>query len=272
MAGVLALALVLGVVALVHITTSKAAVVPMIVGKPLAVAEDALASNGLRWRVVHLNMGTPKTRHAVVLVQDPAAGSSAAKGSTIRLNVYGLLPGVNGPTVRTPNLVGMVQWIALNAIADRGLTPVVVGPSHTGSNYQYWKIVSQSPRPGTALRVGLGSVVIHMQEPPPIVVTSRLPASACTSSRAPGIRIEAAYLISSAQLKRAPISDAGPLSRQAPGSLWKLCYVTGPHVIQGLGPPGSPPWGPPEAVYVFYRNGMIAEAAGMSSIRFVVTG
>jgi len=272
LAGVLTLALVFGSVALIHATTSNSAVVPMIEGKPLAVAEDALSSNGLHWSVVHLNRAMPRTRHAVVLVQNPAAGSSAAKGSTIQLTVYGLMPSVNGPTVRTPNLVGMVQWIASNAIFDRGLTPIVVGPTHEGSRFRYWTIVSQSPRPGTALRVGQGSVVIRTQEPPPIAVASRLPVSACASSKASGTRVEAAYLISSAQLKRAPISDAGPLSRQAPGSLWRLCYVTGPHVIQGLGPPGSPAWGPPEAIYVFYRNGMIAEEAGMYSIRFVVTG
>jgi len=163
LAAVLALGLVLGVIALVRAASTDDTAVPPVLGKPLATAEDALASKGLTWSVVHLNRGTPNTRLGVVLLEHPLAGSNVAKGSTVQLNVFGLLPGVNGPTVRTPNLVGMVQWIALNAIADRGLTPVVIGPPHHGSGYQYWKIVSQSPRAGTVLRVGQGSVVIHMR-------------------------------------------------------------------------------------------------------------
>src|ERR1700730_17039153 len=207
---ILAAALAFAVVALT--TTSPRTVVPSLRGTALSSAEGSLASIGLKWTVVHRGRGTPTTRTGIVLAQVPSAGTAVKKGETIQLNVYGTL--TNGPTVAIPNFVGMLEWRAENAITDRGLTPVVKGPMHAGTAYQLWTIVSQSPRPGASLPVGAGTVVIRMQGPI-VAVTARVATAPGATSEAPGIHVVAAYRISSAQLRLPPISDAGPLSRQA---------------------------------------------------------
>jgi hypothetical protein len=145
---------------------SSKVVVPNLGGRALATAEGSLASIGLKWTVVHLDRGYNGSQ-GVVLAQVPASGSSVQEAASVQLNVYGTL--TNGPTVALPNLVGLPEWKAENAIGDRGLTPVVEGPKHTGDAYQMWRIVSQDPRPGTELQVGVGSVVIRMQAPDALI-------------------------------------------------------------------------------------------------------
>ena len=261
-------------------TTNNRATVPSVSGKGLASAETTLAADGFRWTVVHLHRGRPGAHPGRVLGQQPPPNVRAARGSTVRLSVWLTL--TDGPKVRVPDLVNMVEWQAQNAVVDRGLTSVVRGPPHQGSTYQFWKIVSQSPVPGTSLPVGSGRVTITMQEPPAIQVTARIPTSACAFVRASGIHVVAAFVITSAELRRPPIADGGPLSRQAPGSEWRLCYVRGRNVAPSYGGPpllGGPgtrrgvrppplPAGPQRAIYIYYRGGSIAEVVGMSSFRF----
>jgi hypothetical protein len=175
-------ALALAVLILIVLPGSATVVVPNLVGKSLASADDTLSSLTLKVTVIHLGLGTPDARQGTVLAQVPSSGTAVRKGATVQVNVYGAL--TNGPTVRIPNLIGMLEWRASNVIVNRGLTPVVRGPAHSGAGYQYWKIVAQTPRPGTALDVGAGTVAIWMQAPSPVTVTSRISTSACTSLEA----------------------------------------------------------------------------------------
>jgi hypothetical protein len=244
---------------------SRQATVPAVSGGSLASAEATLAAQGFRWKFVRLNRGNPGATHpGTVLTQRPLPRTSAASGSTVRLNVW--LAMNDGPDIATPDLVGMVQWEAYNAIVDRGLTVAVLGPRRPGSNYEYWTIVSQSPKPGIELPVGSGRVTITMKEPAAIQVTAQIPTTECAFLQAPGVRVLAAYVITSEQLRRAPISDGGPLSRQAPGSEWRVCYATGRNVDPIGGAPliypgarhsvalSPPPSGPRKAIYVYYRS------------------
>ena len=255
--------------------------VPAVTGRSLASAEATLAAQGFGWKVVHLDRG-PGSRPGTVLLQQPLPRTNAASGSTVQLNVW--LATGNGPDVATPDLVGRVQWEAYNAIVDRGLSAVALGPRHHGSSYQYWTIVSQSPKPGTELPVGSGHVTITMEAPAAVQVTAQIPTTECAFLQAPGVRVLAAYVITSAQLRRAPISDGGPLSRQAPGSEWRVCYATGRNVDPAIGGPAPlvypggaarrvipspPPSGPRKAIYVYYRSGSLAEVVGLPSFRFV---
>jgi hypothetical protein len=266
---VLAAALTLTLVMLIVISGPSRVEVPNLGGKALGSAELRLTSLGLKSTVVHLSHGSGAVHEGIVLAQAPTPGSSVSGGSAIQLVVYGTWLAA-GPTVKVPDLIGMLEWRAVNAIADRGLKPVEVLPKHLGSDSQFWKVESQSPTPGAALLVGVGHVVVRMRAPV-IAVTSQIPTSACQSSGGPGIRVVEAFMISSAQLKQPPISDAGPLSRQAPDSLWKMCYVTGAHVYEQFGPPGTPSWGPPKAIYVYYRNGSLAEATASNYFQFKVS-
>lgn len=243
--------------------------VPRLGGRSLASAEASLSSIGVKWTVVHLERGPGRgRRQGVVLGQFPPPGATVRKGATIHLTVYGA--GLtNGPTVRIPDLIGTLEWRAVNAIIDRGLRVVVSGPQHFGSGYQFWSIVSQSPAPGTALPVGGATVEIRMQAPPAVTVTSRIPASDCASSATRTIHVIAAYTISSAQLRFPPISDGGPLSRQPSGALWRMCYVVGPGAAVSYGFGGSAN----HALDVFYRNGSLAEVDGQDyPFHFKVVG
>jgi PASTA domain len=138
-------------------------------------------------------------------------------------------------------------------------------------------IVSQRPSPGTA--VARGSVVYiavdssgseRRQLTNLIHVSTRLPVSACDSANGPGVRVVAAFEITSAQLKRPPLSDSGPLSRQPPGARWRLCYVVGPNAWVSYGPVTSHAT---HAVWIYYRNGALAEVNSnlATSYRFKVS-
>ena len=280
-AAIASVALAIGLIVVVVSGGSRQATIPAVSGRSLASAEATLAAQGFRWKVVHLDRGDPGVHPGTVLMQQPLPRTSAASGSTVQLNVW--LAMNDGPNIATPDLVGMVQWEAYNAIVDRGLTAEVLGPRRHGSNYQYWPIVSQSPKPGTALPVGSGRVTITMKEPAAIQVTAQIPTTECAFLQAPGVRVLAAYVITSEQLRRAPISDGGPLSRQAPGSEWRVCYATGRNVDPAIGGPppliypgarhrvipSPPPSGPRKAIYVYYRSGSLAEVVGLPSFRFV---
>ncbi len=280
LSALVAAAAVVGALVAVGGIGSTRATVPSVSGEGLASAEATLAADGFHWTVVHLHRGRPGARPGRVVSQQPSPNVRAARGSTVRLSVW--LSLTNGPDVRVPDLVHMVEWQAQNAIADRGLTSTLRGPPRPGSSSQYWRIVSQSPAPGTSLPVGTGRVTITVQAPPAIQVTARIPMAACAFIRTSGVHVVAAYVITSAELRRPPIADGGPLSRQAPGSEWRLCYVTGPNVApsyggppmlvgpgarRGVRPP-SLPRGPQRAIYVYYRSGSIAEVVGMASFRF----
>jgi PASTA domain len=275
-------ALAIGLIVVVLPEGYRKATVPAVSGRSLASAEARLAAQGFRWKVEHLDRGSPGATHpGTVLTQRPLPRTSAASGSTVQLNVW--LAMNDGPDIATPDLVGMVQWEAYNAIVDRGLTADVLGPRRPGLNYPYWTIVSQSPRPGTELPVGSGRVTITMKEPAAVQVTAQIPTTECSFLQAPGVRVLAAYVITSEQLRRAPISDTGPLSRQAPGSEWRVCYATGRNVDPAIGGPAPriypgashrvipspPPSGPRKAIYVYYRSGSLAEVVGLPSLRFV---
>ena len=278
-----AMALAAGVLIAVLMTGTVQSTVPSVSGKALASAEETLAADGFRWTVVHLDRGSPGAhRPGTVLSQRPSPNAQATRGSIVYLTVWLTL--TNGPDVKVPDLVSTIEWQAYNAVVDRGLTAIVRGPPHrSSSSYQYWTIVSQSPAPGTLLPIGSGRVTITMKEPPAVQVTARIPTDECSFVRAPGVHLIAAFVITSAQLRRPPISDGGPLSRQSSGSEWRLCYVTGPNVDRGIGGPPSPigpgarrkmsppppPAGPQRAIYIYYRSGSIAEVVGVSTIRFV---
>jgi hypothetical protein len=276
-------ALAAGALVAVLVTGGNQTAVPSVAGKPLATAEATLASDGFRWAVVHLDRGISVERPpGIVLRQTPAPNAHAASGSIVHLSVWLTL--TNGPNVKVPNLARLDEWQAYNAVVDRGLTAIVRGPPRgRSSSYQFWTIVSQSPAPGTSLPIGLGRVTLTMQEPPAVQVLARIPAAECAFVRGPGVHLIAAFVITSAQLRRPPITDGGPLGRQAPGSEWRMCYVAGRNVDPSFGgptplvlpgrrhevfPPPTPS-GPRRAVNIYYRGGSIAEVVGMTTFRFV---
>src|SRR3954452_3917022 len=109
--------------------------VPNAVGIGEAQARDRLAAVGLQVNVVRVF--SEDTEEGDVAAQSPAAGTQAAKGSSVRLNVS------KGSAVTTvPSVVGTTQSDATSQVEAAGLTPNVV---QVPSDQPAGTVVAQHP-------------------------------------------------------------------------------------------------------------------------------
>ncbi len=139
--------------------TARAEEVPNVVGSPQATAEAAITSANLLVGVV-----TPVNDASVpigtVISQDPAAGINVVPGSQVDLVISG---------VTVPNVVGLAQSAAQNAITAAGLT-VGTGTTANSGTVPIGDVISQTPAAGTnvlpgnavALVVSLGTAVPNL--------------------------------------------------------------------------------------------------------------
>jgi serine/threonine-protein kinase len=131
-------------VTLVISTGPQGVTVPSVVGQSQDSASAQLANVGLKVSIVPQDSTqTPGT----VLSQDPAAGSQAARGSTVTITVAR-----QSQQVTVPNTVGQDQSSALTALADAGLTPIVGGTQPVTTQAEDGKVVAQSPSGGKVKR------------------------------------------------------------------------------------------------------------------------
>jgi serine/threonine-protein kinase len=119
--------------------------IPNAVGVTETEARDRLAAAGLQASTVKVFASEPSGQ---VIAQSPAAGTSAAKGSTVRLNVS------KGPaSVTVPSVVGSLAADAEDRIVAAGLKPNTVRvPSAEAPG----TVVAQNPTGG---QVQAGSTV-----------------------------------------------------------------------------------------------------------------
>ena len=131
-------------VTLVISTGPQGVTVPSVVGQSQDSASAQLANVGLKVSIVSQDSTqTPGT----VLSQDPAAGSQAARGSTVTITVAR-----QPQQVTVPNTVGQDQSAALTALADAGLTPIVGGTQPVTTQAEDGKVVAQTPSGGKVKR------------------------------------------------------------------------------------------------------------------------
>jgi beta-lactam-binding protein with PASTA domain len=121
--------------------------VPSVVGQTESQAGAALRRVGLRANVVRVPATEPRGR---VVDQNPAAGSRAPRGSSVRLNVSTGTPAGTTPTgpatATVPNVVGMRDADAVGRLQQAGFR---VSTTSVSSTRPTGTVISQSPSGGT---------------------------------------------------------------------------------------------------------------------------
>ncbi len=117
--------------------------VPDVTALPLADAQRKLQALGFKAEVKRVASSKPK---GIVLDQDPAAGVTAVRGTTVTLNVSsGARP------VVVPRVVGQTQGAAVQALTALGLKPVL---QNVPSDRPAGTVVGQKPPAGKEVDKG----------------------------------------------------------------------------------------------------------------------
>jgi serine/threonine-protein kinase len=119
--------------------------VPDVVGQDQVAAAQTLGSAG--FKVERSTQASSSVAAGVVISQDPAAGTGARRGDTVRIVVS------SGPEeVSVPSVVGQSQSSAINALTDAGfkvsVQMVASSPGNVG------KVIAQSPGGGSSASRG----------------------------------------------------------------------------------------------------------------------
>ncbi|MFF0817730.1 Stk1 family PASTA domain-containing Ser/Thr kinase [Rhodococcus sp. NPDC003318] len=135
--------------------------IPNVVGQTLEVAQPNVEGAGFKVEVVNVDSGRPKGQ---VVSTDPTGGSTAARGSTVTLQVS------NGNMIQMPDLSNQTVSQALDSLRRAGWTgsssQLVQRPQATLETDQVGKVVSQAQPPGSevsktaTITVGIGQLGI----------------------------------------------------------------------------------------------------------------
>jgi serine/threonine-protein kinase len=117
--------------------------VPDIVGLPLPEATQKLKARGFKVEVKRVASSKPK---GIVLDQDPAAGVTALRGTTVTVNVSS-----GAKPVVVPRVVGQTQGDAVQALTALGLKPVL---QNVPSGKPAGTVVGQKPPAGKEVDKG----------------------------------------------------------------------------------------------------------------------
>jgi len=123
------------------------AVVPSVVGKPLADAQQTLVAAKLNAAVTQENVADPG-KNNVVLKQQIAAGTALAPGAQVPLTV-----GRYEAMVKVPNVVGMPKSQAVSTLAAAGLQSGVLTATVKEQN-KHDVVMSQQMPAGSMMRKG----------------------------------------------------------------------------------------------------------------------
>ena len=143
-------------------TGSESVTVPDEIGRTdLATAEAAIKAAGL----VPLPAGdSPKGNKGKVTAQDPKAGSSVSKGSSVTLTytVDASAPAPSGD-IAVPNVVGRTDLSTAEGIVKKaGLTPKAAGDSPVGNK---GRVTSQDPKAGAKVAKGATVTLTYTTAP-----------------------------------------------------------------------------------------------------------
>ena len=156
----------------VHVVASQGPgkkVVPNAVGRSQADARDQLVQAGFSVTTAQVFSSQPT---GTVVAQDPAAGTRAASGTRVRINVS-----KGAANVAVPNQVGTNVNDARAALAAQGFNPAVTLVSSTTAA---GTVISQTPAGGSAPR---GSTVqLNVSQGPPTNTTTAPPTTPDTTT------------------------------------------------------------------------------------------
>ena len=145
--------------------------VPNVTGMPQADAVNSLQSRGFKAEVTKVASTKPK---GTVVDQEPLAGVTAVRGTTVKLSVSsGLKP------VVVPRIVGQTQGAAVQALTKVGLKPVL---QNVGSDKPSGIVVGQKPPAGKEVDKGSKVTVNVSTGTGPATTTTTTTTSTTTSA------------------------------------------------------------------------------------------
>ena len=225
--------------------------VPRVIGEQQAAAVDRLNRAGLKSKILS---GTSTAAAGTVFAEDPHAGSTVTRGSTITLSVS------SAETVTVPNVVGKKASAAVPILRRRGLA---VQTSSVISRKPAGVVLGQSPAAGAKVAKGSTEVIRVSRgliQVPNVVGQPR--ASAVASIRGAGL-VPEAFTVPSTQPKGTVVAQRPRAGTRVPrGSKVRLNLSNG-RSTGGVPPPPPPPPPPPAATRVAVPDvtGQAQEAA-----------
>jgi serine/threonine-protein kinase len=207
------------------------ATVPRVVGESEPIATAKLGAAGFKVRVERVASPQPKGR---IVTQDPAPGTSAARGSVVGLQVsdgpQAPPPGASGPKV--PRVIGMGQAAAFTRIEQAGFR---ADSFPVASSRTRGLVIRQRPQAGTRaqpksvvrLAVSLGSGARPLRVVPDV--------RGMTETNAKRVLVRVGFTVRAVRPPNASPSSGGVVSTQRPGAGVRV--RAGSQVAIYLGPP-----------------------------------
>src|SRR5512133_1802960 len=160
--------------------SSGQAAVPNVTSVPVQQAQTTLTDAGFKSTVTRVASSRPKD---IVISQSPAAGVSAASGTTVTLAVSS-----GAKPVVVPPVVGQTQGSAVNALTGVGLTPVL---HNVGSAKPAGIVVAQKPPAGKEVDKG-SKVTLNVSTGTPSTTTVATTTTTATTATVPAATTTAA--------------------------------------------------------------------------------
>jgi beta-lactam-binding protein with PASTA domain len=153
--------------------------VPDVTALPLADAQQKLQARGFKAEVKRVASTRPK---GIVLEQDPAAGVTAVRGTTVTLSVSS-----GAKPVVVPRVVGQTQGDAVQALTALGLKPVL---QNVPSDQPAGTVVGQKPPAGKEVDKGAEVTVnVSTGTGQPTTTTTTTATTTTTTTAAAPVRV-----------------------------------------------------------------------------------
>jgi eukaryotic-like serine/threonine-protein kinase len=151
--------------------------VPDVTALPLADAQQKLEARGFKAEVKQVASTKPK---GIVLEQDPAAGVTAVRGTTVTLSVSS-----GAKPVVVPRVVGQTQGAAVQALTALGLKPVL---QNVPSDQPAGTVVGQKPPAGKEVDKG-AEVTVNVSTGTGQPTTTTTTTTTATTTNAAPVRV-----------------------------------------------------------------------------------
>jgi beta-lactam-binding protein with PASTA domain len=151
--------------------------IPDVTALPLADAQQKLQARGFKAEVKRVASTRPK---GIVLEQDPAAGVTAVRGTTVTLSVSS-----GAEPVVVPRVVGQTQGAAVQALTALGLKPVL---QNVPSDRPAGTVVGQKPPAGKEVDKG-AEVTVNVSTGTGQPTTTTTTTTTATTTNAVPVRV-----------------------------------------------------------------------------------
>jgi beta-lactam-binding protein with PASTA domain len=151
--------------------------IPNVTASPLADAQQKLQARGFKAEVKRVASTKPK---GIVLEQDPAAGVTAVRGTTVTLSVSS-----GAKPVVVPRVVGQTQGDAVQALTALGLKPIL---QNVPSDQPAGTVVGQKPPAGKEVDKG-AEVTVNVSTGTGQSTTTTTTTTTATTTNAAPVRV-----------------------------------------------------------------------------------